>query len=52
MHCAITGLPGRQAGREAWSRRMIAAEGLAAADYEIAWVLLWRCGILRVMDDV
>ncbi len=31
---------------------MIAAEGLAAADYEIAWVLLWRCGILTVMDEV
>ncbi len=27
LHCAITGLPGRQAGREARSRHMIAAEG-------------------------
>ena len=53
MHCAITGLPDRQAGREARSRHMIAAEGLAAVGcmiaayrrsdgaatyYKIAWV--------------
>lgn len=66
LHCAMTGLPGRQAGREARSWHMTTTEGLAAAGRTIAAyrrsdgaatdceIVLddCGCGTLGVMDDV